>query len=169
MGNGKQKGFTLIELLVVISIIGFLSAAIAMTFAVVSRTSAMAMSENRVLSQVHLAGNWITRDVQNAIKGTVVNTPGLCSMQCYVLNGDIFSAENATVSYTIDNGILNRTSRVGSSSARTVQVAQFIDASKTTFTCENITENKYFQLKVRASYSNSTFEKVYKIKQVLTP
>ena len=168
MGYGKQNGFTLVELLVVLAILGFLSAAMAMTFNVVTKTSTMAAGQNMALNQVHLAGSWISRDVRNAIEGTVDNTtPLLCKMECYGWNGTTFRTENVTITYSIDsNRILKRTSTVGGS----YDVARFIDSTGTTFTCENSTENKYFKLTVKANYNNgSIFEKVYKIKQVLTP
>lgn len=169
MEYSKRNGFTLVELLIVIGILGFLSVAMAVTFSVVTKTSTLAAGQNMALSQVHLAGSWISRDVQNALKGSVANTTGLCSMTCFVLNGQTFSSENVTVTYTINNGILTRISQVGANSPSVNNVAQYIDSSGTSFTCENVTENKYFKLIVKANYNGSTFEKVYKIKQVLSP
>lgn len=169
MRRGKQNGFTLIELLVVIAILGFLSAAMAMTFSVVSTTSTMAAGQNMALSQVHLAGNWISKDVQSAITGSVNNTTGLCSMKCYIINTTTFSTENMTVTYNINSGVLTRTSQVGTNSPIEIMAARYIDSTGTTFTCENSTENKFFKLVVKSNYNNSTFQKVYEIKQVLTP
>ncbi len=170
MGYKKQNGFTLVELLVIIGILGFLSAAIAMTFSVVTRTSTMAMGQTRALSQVNQAGSWISRDVENAVASTVQPTTGniLCSMQSSVWNGSTFGAENIT--YMINNGVLTRTSQLGINPANTINVAQFIEgpsADTTYFSSENTT-NKYFVLTVKANYNNSVFTRVYKMKQVLT-
>jgi prepilin-type N-terminal cleavage/methylation domain-containing protein len=168
---GKQRGFTLLELLVVLAILGFLSAAMAMTFSVVTMTSTMAAGQNMALSQVNLAGNWITRDVRGAF-GTVNNTTGntLCAMQCYVWNGTTFSTDNVTITYTINNGILKRTSQVTGNSASENDIARFIvgpTPGTTYFVSEN-SSTKYYKLTVKADYNGSNFEKIYKIKQVIT-
>jgi len=181
MGYGKQSGFTLIELLVVIAILGFLSAAIAMTFGMVTTVSTTAMGQNQALSEVHMAGSWISRDVQAAKTGKEVKTTvelaatdnkTLCFMQCSVWDSSakIFKQYTDNVTYRIDNGILTRTSQPenGGAIAQTT-IARFIEGpSETTtfFSSENIT-NKYFILKVKSNYNNSSFEKVYKIKKVV--
>jgi len=170
MGYGKQSGFTLVELLVVIAIVGFLGVIMTMAFSAVTKTSTLASGQNMALNQVHLAGSWISRDVRNAITGTVKNTTGLCTMICSKWNGTSFSTtENETITYSISDHILTRTSKVGVKPATNVDVAKYIDATGTTFTCENVTENKYFKLTVKADYEGSVFNKVYMIKQVLTP
>ena len=171
MADKQQNGFTLIELLVVISIIGIMSVTAAMTFGVVTRTSSAAMDQTRELSEVHLVGNWISRDMKNAI-GAVDNTTGntLCAMQCSVGVG--FATDNVTYQIDTDERILTRTSkRVGSSDpASTITIARFIagpGADTTFFSTENTTSG-YFKLKVTADYNQSvpgSVSGVYKIAQ----
>jgi prepilin-type N-terminal cleavage/methylation domain-containing protein len=169
MANKKQNGFTMIELLVVMAIIGILSAGAAMTFDLVMKTSSTAMEQTRGLGEVHMAGNWISRDMKNAV-GTVVSTTGntLCSMLCSV--GVDFATDNVTYVIDTENHILTRSSkRVGSSDPATVMtVARFIvgpGADTTFFSSENIT-SKYFKLKVTSDYDPSipgSVSGVYKI------
>jgi len=181
MGYRKQNGFTLIELLVVIAILGFLSAAIAMTFGMVTTVSTTAMGQNQALSEVHTVGSWISRDVQAAKTGKEVKTTAdlqatdnkaLCFMQCSVWDSSTktFNLYADNVTYRIDSGILTRTSQPENGGAvLQTTVAQFIEGPSPTttyFSSENIT-NKYFTLTVKSNYNNSSFEKVYKIKTVV--
>jgi prepilin-type N-terminal cleavage/methylation domain-containing protein len=161
----KQNGFTLVELLVSLAILGFVSAAMAMTFDVVTKTSTVAMGQNRALSEVHTAGSWISRDVVSSLANTVQPTSGntLCSMQSYVWNSSTQAFELPVIKYQIINGILTR--KIGSNPA--LQVAQFIDGAATTFTCADNT-TKYFTLTVRSEYNGTSVTEVYKMKQVLT-
>ena len=171
MANKKHNGFTLVELLVVMSISGIIIAAAAMTFNVVTKTSSTAMEQTRELGEVHMAGNWISRDMKNAI-GAVDNTTGntLCAMQCSVGVG--FATDNVTYRIDTDERILTRTSkRVGSSDpASTITIARFIagpGAGTTFFSTENTTSG-YFKLKVTADYNQSvpgSVSGVYKIAQ----
>jgi len=181
MGYSKQNGFTLIELLVVIAIVGVLSAAVAMTFGIVTTVSTTAMGQNRALSQVHMAGSWISRDVQNAKAGKELKTTAelqatdnkaLCFMQCSVWDSSAqsFKTYADNVTYRIDNGILTRTSQPENGGAFTqATIAHYIEGpseTSTYFSPENST-NKYFILTVTANYNGSSFEKVYKINKVL--
>ncbi len=160
-----EGGFTLVELLVVIGILGFLSAAMVMTFGVITKTSSTAAGQNMALSEVHMAGNWISRDVVNAIAHTVQPTAGgtLCSMQTYAWNSSTGIFDQLAVIYVIADGILTR--QVGSDPA--IQVARYIVPAATTFTCED-NATRYFRLTVRAEYNGTGVTEVYRIKQVLT-
>lgn len=181
MGDKKQNGFTLVELLVVIAILGFISAAIAMTFGMVTTVSTTAMGQNQALSEVHMAGSWISRDVQAAKTGKIVKTTAdlqatdskvLCFIQCSVWDSSAksFKLYTDNVTYRIDNGILTRTSQPENGGAiAQATIARFIvgpGPTTTYFSSENIT-NKYFILTVKSNYNNSSFEKVYKIKSVV--
>jgi prepilin-type N-terminal cleavage/methylation domain-containing protein len=161
----KQSGFTLVELLVAMAILGFVSAAMAMTIGVVTKTSTTAVGQSMALSEVRMAGSWITRDVVSAVANTVQPTAGgtLCSMQSYAWNSSTHTFDQPVLTYMLTNGVLTR--QVGSAPA--VPVAQFIDGTATTFTCED-NATKYFKLTVKADYNGTGVTEVYKMKQVLT-
>jgi len=172
----RQKGFTIVELLVAVAIIGILSAATVMTFGVVTKTGTTTVGQSTTLGAVHMAGNWIMRDMQNARTGTVQTTVGdtLCSMQCRTGDGflgtaDGFSTDNVT--YRIDGGILTRESQPigGSSSAKTITVARYIvgpGQATTWFSAESA--NVYYKLTVTADDAGSIdppVTRVYNIKR----
>lgn len=159
----KQSGFTLVELLVVMGIIGVLSGALAMTFGLVMKTSAMAMEQNSALNQVHMAGSWISRDIKNAY-AFPESTTDLCSMNCR----EGASFDNYTITYKIEDSVLMRTRQkldpVGA--PETIIVARSIDADHTSFIAAISTEN-YYRLTVTAynNQSNSdNITRIYKLK-----
>jgi prepilin-type N-terminal cleavage/methylation domain-containing protein len=173
MGYRKQNGFTLIELLVTMAILGFVSAAMAMTFSVVTKVSTEAMGQNQALTEVHMAGSWISRDVQNAKTGKELKTTAelqatdnkaLCFMQCSVWDSAAKSFKQYTdnITYRIDNGMLIRTNQPENGGTITqTTIAHYIEGPSenvTYFAPENIT-TKYFILTVTANYNNSTFGK----------
>jgi prepilin-type N-terminal cleavage/methylation domain-containing protein len=165
MRNRKQGGFTLIELLVVIAILVLVSSAVVMTLSVVTQTSTTALGQGMALSEVHMAGNWISRDVVSAVADSVQPTSGstLCSMQAYAWNNSSQSFDYPVLTYVLTDGVLTR--QVGSAPA--TQVAKFIDPAATIFTCED-NATRYFKLTVRAEYNGTGVTEVYRIKQVLT-
>lgn len=181
MVYSKQNGFTLIELLVVIALLSFISAAVTMTFSVVTKVSTEAMGQNQALTEVHMVGSWISRDVQAGKPSrkvwttenlTTIDNKALCFMQCSVwdsANAE-FRTEADNVTYRIDNHILTRTSQPENGGAITqIAIAHFIEGpSETTtfFSAEN-DGNVYYVLTVKSNYNNSSFEKVYKIKRVV--
>jgi prepilin-type N-terminal cleavage/methylation domain-containing protein len=158
MGYSKQNGFTLVELLVVLSIIGVLSTAIAMTIGVVMKTSTTAMEQNSALSQVHMAGSWISRDLKNAdASEDISETAGdlLCSMTCYVWDevAQEFREVPETVEYRKEGGELNRKSWPNDTPAlvKTSTVAQFLDDANTSFVSDPIgSGGPYYKLTVTA-------------------
>ena len=160
-----EGGFTLVELLVVIGILGFLSAAMVMTFGVITKTSSTAVGQNMALSEVHMAGNWISRDVVSAVADSVQPASGstLCTMQAYAWNSSTQAFDYPVLTYALTDGILTR--QVGSDPA--IQVARYIVPAATTFTCED-NATRYFRLIVRAEYNGTGVTEVYWIKQMLT-
>ena len=162
MGYSKESGFTLIELLVAVGIIGVLSGALAMTFGLVMKTSAMAMEQNSALSQVHMAGSWISRDMKNAYTFNRLPLPEVCSMNCR--EGAAF--DNYTITYKIEDSVLLRTRQkldpVGEN--ETITVARFIGAA--TFDPAVSTE-KYRKLTITADSNQSNSDnitRIYKLK-----
>jgi len=164
MGYSQKHGFTLIELLVVMGIIGVLSAAAALTFSVVMKVSPIAMEQNSELSQVHMAGSWISRDMKNAYYFSI-STP-VCSMKCR--EGENFDEYN--IEYKIEDRTLKRTSEqldgagLPGGNPETITVARFIDAA--TFAPADST-GRYYKLTVMADNNQSNSDnvtKVYKLK-----
>jgi len=163
MGYSKESGFTLIELLVVVGIVGVLSTAAALTFNVVMKISPSAMEQNSELSQVHLAGSWIARDMKNAYTFTP-GPPDLCSMTCR----EGASFDNYTITYSIADNALMRTrlklDPVGE--PETAIVARHIDAANTGFIPADSSGN-YYKLTVTADSNPSNAEgvtRIYKLK-----
>lgn len=160
----KQHGFTLVELVVIIGILSIISAILAQTFVVVTRVNSMATSQNKLVIQTHTAANWISGDVESALKGSVTAGTGntLCSMRRYQWNGADNITDNTSITYQVNNNILTR--QVGSNTAQ--QIAQFILASGTTFAAENVTTG-YYDLTVTASDNSSSYSEVFKMNQLL--
>lgn len=123
MVYSKRNGFTLVEVLVVMSIIGVVSAGTAITLNVVTNTNRQSMGQNRALNDVHMTGNSIARDVKNVVRGDdpddVKLTDGntLCLLRCSAWDNATGTFVTDNVTYTVDQGVLTRTSeRAGSSS-----------------------------------------------------
>jgi len=165
-GHRKEHGFTLIELLVVMGIIGVLSAAAALTFGVVMKISPSAMEQNSELSQVHMAGSWISRDMKNAYYFSI-STP-VCSMKCR--EGENFDEYN--IAYKIEDRTLKRTSEqldgagLPGGNPVTITVARFIDAA--TFILDPAdSTGRYYKLTVVADNNQSNSDnitRIYKLK-----
>ncbi len=158
----KQRGFTLIELLVVIAILGSLGAIMAMTFSLMTKVSMESAAHNIMLAQVHLAGNWITKDVESAKTVTVGPSPALCTLTCYRWNGidDITNTTSIVYKITTDtNGIEVLTRKVDTNPEQ--QIAQYI-SSGTTFT---LLSNNMYEVNVKAAYNNFPLNRIYKAEQ----
>ena len=61
-----SRGFTLLELIIILSIIGGVSAVMAMTFSEATKVTSSDMAQALVLAQVHQASDWIAKDVASA-------------------------------------------------------------------------------------------------------
>ena len=158
----KQRGFTLIELLVVIAILGSLGAITAMTFSVVTKVSMESAAHNVMLAQVHLAGNWITKDVESAKTVTPGTSP---TMICYRWDGSTDNiTDNTQIVYTITtdtNGIKMLTRKVNNGTAQ--MIAQYI--SSATLTQLTPLSNYMYQLNINATYNNFPLNRIYKAEQ----
>ncbi len=162
--KNSRSGFTLVELLIVIAVIGFLTAVLALTFSAVTRISSTSMSQNIVLSQVQMAGDWISRDILSAENVTAYSSgTRLAMISRYQWNGTD-NITKVTVYYDINGNTLTRT--VGTGNAQ--QVAQFISpiGSGTSLAASTAaSENKTYILTVQSVYNNSNFSRVYKVSQ----
>lgn len=152
-------GFTLIELIVTLSIMGAVSAIMAMTFSEATKLTSSDMAQAIVLAQVHQAGESIAKDVASADNITAGSTgTWTCSMVCYQWNGTAFVTQNIT--YTISNGQLLRNG---------VIIAQYIvnPGTDTLFTqvTPTATENNTYILSIKAVKNNASFSKALKIYQ----
>ena len=155
-----QNGYTLVELLVVISILAVLTSVTAITFSTITIVGTRTASQNMVISQVQMAGDWISKDVVSSCNVTA-GSPGSwqCSMQRYIWDG----ADNVTlqrVSYVIEDGILKRKVEDGAG----VEVARFISGSGTDTTFVASSENNTYLLTVSSQFNEASFKRVYKIK-----
>jgi prepilin-type N-terminal cleavage/methylation domain-containing protein len=158
----EQRGFTLIELLVVMAILTSLGAIMAMTFSLVTKVGTGSAAHNVMLAHVHLAGNWITRDVESAKIVTVGPSPALCTMKCYRWNGTDNITDNTQIIYRITtntNGIKVLTRKVDTNPEQ--QIAEFI-SSDTTFTPLS---NHMYELNIKAAYNTFSLNKIYKAEQ----
>lgn len=156
----QTYGYTLVELLVVISILAVLSSVMAITFSTVTVVGTRTASQNMVISQVQMAGEWISKDVVSSCNVTA-GSPGnwQCSMQRYIWDG-VDNITTKRVSYVIENGILKRKIEDGAD----VEVARFISGpgSDTTFVASS--ENNTYLLTVSSQFNEASFKSVYKIK-----
>ena len=158
----KQRGFTLIELLVVIAILGSLGTIMAMTFSLVTKVSMESAAHNIMLAQVHLAGNWITKDVESAKTVAVGPSPALCTLTCYRWNGTDDITDTTIVVYEVKtnpDGTKWLTRKVDTSTAQ--GIAQYI-SDNTTFT---LLPNNMYEVNVKAAYNNFPLNRIYKAEQ----
>lgn len=158
----KCDGYTLVELIVVIGIIGLLAAVMALTFNVVTRVSTTARGQNIVFSQVHTAGNWISKDVESADNVTAGSTGNWkCSIQRYNWNG-VDNITTIQIDYNISNGVMTRSVNGGQGQF----IAQYISNPGTDTTFMASTENNTYLLTVKSVYSKSSYQCVFKINQI---
>jgi len=157
--NTREGGYTLVELLVIIGILSFLSVVMAMTFGMLAKVNSTNVGQGGAMSQVHLAANWISRDVQSADNVTAGSTGSWgCSVQRYFWTGTAISTEK--IDYVITNGQLLR--KVNNGQGR--QVAQYLSGAGTDTSFVAVSaDNATFTLKVKAIYEGSSFSGVYRI------
>ncbi|MGA2158355.1 MAG: type II secretion system protein [Dehalococcoidia bacterium] len=160
-GTNWSAGFTLIELIVTLSIMGAVSAIMAMTFSEATKLTSSDMAQAIVLAQVHQAGESIAKDVASADNITAGSTgTWTCSMVCYQWQQSTSTFISSSVTYTISNGQLLRNG---------VIIAQYIvnPGSDTLFTkvTPTGTENNTYVLTVKAVKNNASFSKAFKIYQ----
>jgi len=167
--NKGQQGFTLVELLIIIAIMGVITGVMALTFSLATNITRTDSAQSIILTQVHQASAWISRDVQSATTVTPVNSPTkLLSLKRFSWNGTTFET-NAQVDYDIaSNGTMTRI-LTDSQGTRVTQVAQFIDYPdpNTSFMKGPSTaaENNTYILKLKATQHGSSFNAQYKIAQ----
>jgi len=162
---GGQGGYTLIELLVIIAIVGAISAVLAMTINMTLKITTTDTAQNILLSQVHQAASWISKDIKSADNITIGSGTVLCSLKRYVWN----QADNITTTTTIDYVVsgTNLLRKKDGSSSGTI-VAQFIQYpdTDTSFTTDPSSPNAYL-LRLKAVYGNSSYSQLFRIYQRL--
>lgn len=159
----KQRGFTLIELLVVMAVLGFLGTIMAVTFSLVTKVSMESAAHNIMLAHMHLAGNWITRDVESAKTVTLGTSPVVCTLTCYRWNGTTNDIDTIDVVYEIKtnpDGSKILTRKVNTDAAQ--MVAQYLSSATLTQPTVSI---PVYQLNINAVYNNFPLNKIYKASQ----
>jgi len=160
----RHGGYTLVELLVIIAILGVMSAVLAMTVNMALKITTTDTAQNILLSQVHQAASWISKDIRSADSITTGSGTVLCSLKRYVWN----QADNITTTTTIDY-VVSGTSllRKEDGNSGTI-VAQFIQYpnTDTSFTADPSAANAYL-LKLKAVYGNSSYKQLFRICQRL--
>ena len=143
--NRNQEGFTLIEILVATVITGLIGAGI--TMAAVQVMNVNALSNNHVIAakQVENAAFWINRDARMS---QIIQPSGGSG---FPLNLSWVEWDNTTdnVSYTINNGELQRSSSTNGMQATRIVVAQHIDCNANNTNCQYA--NGVFTFQVTAS------------------
>jgi type II secretory pathway pseudopilin PulG len=159
-----NPGFTLIEVLVILAITGAIAGVLSLTINQTMQTSSTETSQSLLLTQVHQAAAWITRDIGSA-KGTIVTENGtvLCSLKRYKWNGTDDIPATTTVDYIVYNGVLLRKENGGPG----MPVAQFISYPDLNTTLGPSGESNTYILKLKAVNSDSSFQQQYKIRQRL--
>jgi len=152
------------ELLVIIAILGTITAVMAMTINMALKITTTDTAQNILLSQVHQAASWISKDIASADNITPIdNSTTLFYMKRYQWNGVDNITNTTTITYSVDSK--SNLLRNGSI------IAQFIKYpdTDTTFTkvTPSATENNTYLLKLKAVYGNSSYKQQFKIYQRL--
>jgi len=128
--NKGQRGFSLIELVIVIALTGLITAAITTTIFQVFSMNTRTANRMTAVSQVQHAGKIVSEDVLEA-RPPIDTTPEGGEFLVLTL-----SAQNVTVTYTLDDGVLLRTEPVGGGDPIVTRVAEHIDSDPTKTRCD---------------------------------
>ncbi|MDD5313130.1 MAG: type II secretion system protein [Dehalococcoidia bacterium] len=159
MYHEKEAGYSLVELLAVIGILGFLAAAMALTFATIANVGSRNNAQSIAMTQVNQAGQWISTDVQSAENVTAGSSgTWLCSLNRYNWTGASFATEK--IDYEITDGKMMR--KVNDNPGPVV--AEFISGpgTDTSFTVVP-GDNNTFVLTIKAVFNTASYSKVYRI------
>jgi prepilin-type N-terminal cleavage/methylation domain-containing protein len=168
----EQLGFTLIELLVVVALVGIISGVLALTIGTATRMTSITTPQNMLVSQVHLAGSWISGDVHSCNGTITAGTPGTpgpwsCSMYRYQWNDTASRFDVLRIDYTIAGGIMTRSVYKEVSGLWTIdsqqEVARYISGSGTTTTFVGPTASNTYLLNISAVSGSETINQFYKI------
>jgi prepilin-type N-terminal cleavage/methylation domain-containing protein len=166
--NGNKRGFTLIEVLVVIGIVGTLSLIMSMTINMVRNSTRDTTARNTAMTQVHLAADWIARDIESS-SGSIVTTAKnpatapnplmLCQIMRYSWQGTVMSTENIT--YVVNNTTKQLLRQVDGSSG--ILIARgFSSDNLTRVDSETLGSNRYI-IKLTSEFVGEGFSQQYKV------
>jgi len=155
------------EIVVVSGILFVLSLMMVLAWGLVSTVSMRSAADNVMLAHVHLAGNWIAKDVERAKSVTIGPSGALCTMICYRWDAATENiADDTKIVYKFTTNADNipvLTRQVDSNPAQ--QIAQYISSDNTTFTSLYPTENNTYKLDIWSVYKNFRLNKIYKASQ----
>jgi len=159
-----HDGYTLIELLAIVAILGAIAALLAMTVNMALKITTTDTAQNILLSQVHQAASWISKDIKSADNITTGSGTVLCSLKRYVWNQADNMTTTTTVDYVVSGTNLLR-KKDGNSGTIVAQFIQYPNAD-TSFTADPSSANAYL-LKLKAVYGKSSYIQLFRIYQRL--
>jgi len=147
-----QMGLTIIELLVVIVLTGLITAAITTTFFQVFNMNARTANHMSALSQVQQAGKLVSEDILEAQPDMIDDNPsGPGEFLILGWNSTVLHE----VTYTLEDGELWRSEKIGEGAPETTRVAEYIDSDPTKTSCH--LEGTVLIFKVTATVGEGTW------------
>jgi prepilin-type N-terminal cleavage/methylation domain-containing protein len=128
--NGGESGITLIELLVALAISGLIMAGVSMAFQQTITLTAKSNNHLQAVRQLQNAGQWISRDGQQAqpVNGVTIDinpvTPEVLIL--YWDYGDYNYQDSHTITYAINGTVLTRQEDIGTVAGTPIAIANNI-------------------------------------------
>ena len=154
--NKDQKGFSLLELVIVIALTGLITAAITTTVFQVFNMNTRTANRMAAVSQVQHAGKIVSEDILEARPNTIYVNPTGGELLILTL-----SAQNSTVTYTLDDGVLWRSEPVDGGDPILTRVAEYIDSDPIKTDC--YWENSVLIFMVTATVGDESETRTYKV------
>lgn len=152
-----QSGFSLLELIIVVALTGLITAAITTTVFQVFNMNTRTANRMAAVSQVQQAGKLVSEDVLEAWPNTIIPDPTGGEFLILTL-----SAQNATVTYTLDDGVLWRSQPVDGGDPIVTRVAEYIDSDPIKTRCD--WDGTVLIFRVTAKVGDESETREYKIK-----
>lgn len=151
-----QRGFSLLELVIAIALTGLITAAITMTVFQVFNMNTRTANRMAAVSEVQHAGKLVSEDVLEAWPNTIIPDPPGGEFLILTLSG-----HNATVTYTLDDGVFWRSEAVDGGEPIATRVAEDIDPDPTKTRCD--WDDSVLTFTVTATVGDESETRVYEI------